>query len=212
MNCKSLLAGLLFSALSMAQVKAQVPDSAQIKYDNFVSEKKSKAKNKYTYSQFAIALRYRDTLGLNTTQVNALYVEVDKLKQKKQHYYDSLGTSIDTRSFESERMTELLSETQYTLLLRLKNHTKALSNSNSDWTEIVLRGLDNNLDPYTVKQQLYDYYITRESIYDRYRHIPMQQNAEARALYASRPAVHKALSKSRRSPANDTLGENLNGN
>ncbi len=43
------------------------------KYERYVKTVKEKAKDKYTYSQFAIAIRYKDTLGLSQMQTTAIY-------------------------------------------------------------------------------------------------------------------------------------------
>lgn len=187
-------------------------DSTKIKYDAFVYEKKSKANDKYTYSQYAIALRYKDTLGLNSTQIDQMYVEIGNLKTRKNEHYTAHKESLDTRSDESERMTQLLTGSQYDLLLRLKNHTKAKSNAENDWKEIELRNMHNELSKPETIEELYEYYIVRESLYDKYRHDPITQSAETRSHYIdNRPIVLKALTKARKSNLNDTMGGNFNG-
>lgn len=212
MKLSTILPFVLFALLFQFRLGAQNLDSIKYEYDNYVQEKKAKASKKFTYSQFAIALRYRDTIGLNSQQIDALYIEVDKLKKLKKSHYDSLKVSLDTRSVESRRTSEILTNTQYTLMLRLKNHTKARSIMNKDWEELTQRNLTDSLNATQVRGYIYEYYLMRESTYDRYRHDLMHQNAAVRELYLNRPRILKKLAKSRRSPNNDTLGENLDGN
>lgn len=187
-------------------------DSTKIKYDAFVQEKKAKAKDKYTYSQYAIALRYKDTLNLNNTQIDQMYIEIKNLKIRKNEHYVAHKESLDTRGDESERMTQLLTGNQYDLLLRLKNHTKAKSNAENDWKEIELRDMHDELSKSETIEELYEYYIVRESLYDKYRHDPITQSAETRSHYINnRPIVLKALIKARKSNLNDTMGGNFDG-
>jgi hypothetical protein len=183
------------------------------KYDDFVFDKKSKASEKYTYSQFAIALRYKDTLQLTTSQVDIMYLEVQNLKDLKNAHYREKKESLDTRSLESSKLVNLLTATQYNLLLRLKNHSKAKSMAESDWKELEVRGLTSSLQKDQTISALYEYYIQRESLYDKYRHDPIQQSEQTKAHYNSnRPVELKTLTKARRSNQNNTLGQNLNGN
>jgi len=187
-------------------------NSTQATYDAFVDEVKSKAKDKYSYSQFAIALRYRDSLALSTPQIDQMYDEVKTLKEMKNAHYEQAHTSLDTRSYESGRMVELLTEDQYDLLLRLKNHTKARSKSDNDWSELELRGLAAEFNQSSTKEELYEYYLKLDSLYDKYRHDPITQYKEAHSHKCnSKPLALIKLIKARQSPDNDTLGEELDG-
>lgn len=164
------------------------------------------------YSQFAIALRYRDTIGLSETQINSLYNEVDNLKRMKNEYYELHGTSYDTREYESSSCTEILTSAQYDLLLRFKNARKAKSFAESDWTELEQRSMDAEYDKEVVLEELTEYYIVRQSIYDKYRHDFVTQKAEGRGWYLDHcPEALKALIKVRRSPLNDTINQGFNG-
>lgn len=193
--------------------KAQEVDSTRLKYDAFVLEKKLKAKDKFTYSQYAIALRYKDTLRLNNTQIDQIYLEIKNLKSIKNEYYRINKESLDTRSQESEKLIQLLTGTQYDLLLRLKNHSKAKMMAENDWKEIETRNLQNLFSESDAKNEMYEYYIVRESLYDKYRHDPITQSSVTRDHYNNnRPIIIKTLTKARRVSQNNTLGQQLNGN
>jgi hypothetical protein len=88
-----------------------------------------------------------------------------------------------------------------------KNQGKAEAFADQDWIEIKQRGLDsiytNRLVTLAV---LFDYYLIRESVYNRFQHDPVRQKAEIRDIYFNRPQVLKSLEKARRSPENNTAG------
>lgn len=180
-------------------------------YDDYVQAKKDNASNKYTYSQFAVALRYRDEIGLNELQVYALYREVATLKNMKNAHYQEHHEGLDTREHESSTMTAILTDDQYTKTLEFKNERKVKSIIDKDIKEMTLRGVLEGEDLEQVKLDLYNYYIVRESLYDRYRHDLIRQSDETRQHYYDRPAILKKLTKARRAPNNNTLGQGFNG-
>ena len=179
---------------------------ADEKYDRYVGTVKEKAKDKYTYSQFAIATRYKDSLALTTVQVTAIYAEIEALKQMKNQYYATNHKSLDTRAYESEHISQILTNSQYTTLLVYKNKTKAEAFAERDWVEIMERGLDSTFTKEIAVSELYNYYLARQCAYDKYQHDPIQQQAEVRELYSHRPIVLRTLQKARRAPLNNTLG------
>lgn len=181
------------------------------KYKIYVAKVRENARHKFTYSQFAIALRYKDSLDINPSQEEWLLSQVGTLKAMKNSHYESTGKSLDTRAYESAAMTENLTLSQYTSLLIIKNQSKAESYANRDWDELVQRGLTEYRDETITKAELVNYYLARQVLYDRFQHDLVQQKIETRAIYPHRPYALKLLQKARRSPQNDTLDENFNG-
>jgi|GEM_PF-1339590 len=177
------------------------------KYERYVKTVKEKAKDKYTYSQFAIAIRYKDTLGLSQMQTTAIYNYIDTLKQLKNQHYATHHKSLDTRAYESTHISTILTESQYTQLLIFKNQSKAEAFAESDWAEVQQRGLDSTYVKEEVLGGLTTYYVNRESVYNRYQHDPVTQKAKAKELYGFRPQVLRALQKARRNPDNNTQGQ-----
>lgn len=177
------------------------------KYERYVKTVKEKAKDKYSYSQFAIAIRYKDTLGLSHMQTTAIYNYIDTLKQLKNQHYATHHKSLDTRAYESAHISTILTENQYTQLLIFKNQSKAEALAESDWAEVQLRGLDSIYVKEEVLGGLITYYVNRESVYNRYQHDPIIQNYMAKELYRFRPQVLRALQKARRNPENNTQGQ-----
>lgn len=211
MSFKFYFLGMVLLFILPNMVLSQSIDSTKTKYDSFVSDRKAKAKDKYTYSQFAIALRYKDSLSLNSYQEERMYEEIKNLKEIKNEHYRLHKESKDTRSIESQTLSQVLTGSQYSLLLRLKNHSKAKSSAENDWKEMELRNMNLQFSKEQSIAELYEYYIVRESLYDKFRHDPIMQTAETKAHYNNRPACMKALTKLRRTNT-DTFGNNLNGN
>lgn len=201
----------ILSYVIIGQLMLSAQQTDREKYDAYVADRKLNAGNKYTYSQFAVALRYRDTLGLNSTQVDRLYQEAAIIKNMKNNNYTTQGHSLDTRAYESTTMTQVLTSQQYIMAMRLKNHTKAKSMAEEAWAELVAKGQTTGLNSTVAQQELYEYYVVRESIYDRFRHDILTRQAELKAHFLDRPAVVTLLYKSRRSPANNTMGGGYNG-
>ncbi len=168
--------------------------------------------NKNSYSQFTEALKHKNETSLSSLQVEALYKEIDELQNIKLNHYKQYGEDLDTRDIESSIMTQILTEEQYTTTLELKNKRKVKSIIDKDIKEMTLRGVLEGEDIEQVKLDLYTYYIMRESLYDRYRHDLIRQSDETRQHYYDRPAILKKLTKARRAPQNNTLGQGFNGN
>ena len=92
-------------------------------------------------------------------------------------------------------------------MLIFKNQSKAEAFAESDWAEVQQRGLDSTYVKEEVLGGLINYYVNRESIYNRYQHDPVTQKAKAKEIYAFRPQVLRALQKARRNPDNNTQGQ-----
>ena len=185
--------------------------SVQQRYDIYVANKKEGAKYRFSYSQFAIALRYKSNLSLTGTQEEALFHQIDTLKRMRDEYYIQTGKGMDTRAYESEIIAQILTSAQYDSMLVLKNKSKAEAAARKDWKELEERLLSSEYDENEVIQELTSYYLTRECIYDKYQHNPTVQQEEVLELRNNRPLVLKALQKSRQSPGNDTLNGSFNG-
>lgn len=180
------------------------------KYEIYVANVKENAKHKYTYSQFAMAIRYKEELDISESQESALMTKIGELKEMKNAYYNQNGKSLDTRAFESEEISQILTAEQYMELLYKKNITKAESYAEKNWLEMVQRNLTEGYQKESVIQELILYYVARQSIYNKFEHDLIQQKSEANVLYKARPLVLKMLQKARRSPGNDTLNGSFN--
>jgi hypothetical protein len=157
-------------------------------------------------SQFALAIKFKDTIGISASQIAAIKLSYDTLKQIQK---DSANSAIrfDGRAFESSRLNNLLTSAQYTLLLILKNKPKAKVFALNDWKEMEIRGIAVNFNKDSSINLLTNFYTARESTYNRYQHDKVQQSNMIRYLYANKPTVLNALFHARRNPDNNTQGQ-----
>ena len=174
------------------------------KYDNYTKTTKEKAKDKYSYTQFAIAIRYRDSLKLSDAQYKAMLNYVDEVKTMKNKYYAANKSSLDTRAFESENIAKSLSNEQYNRLLVFKNTSKATTFAENDWKEVVQRGIDTTFSKQIALLELKRFYLARECTSNKFQHDLVRQKAEIREVYAHKPTILRILEKVRRNPDNDT--------
>jgi hypothetical protein len=174
------------------------------KYDNYVATKKEDAKDKYSYSQFAIAIRYRDSLKVSDNQYQELLTQVGKLKELKNQYYEKYKSGMDSRAYESENIARILTESQYGRLLVIKNYSKVNTYAEADWLEIEQRKIATEFKKEDAIAELKKYYNARECTYNKYQHDLVKQKVFIREVYANRPAVLRILEKIRRNPDNDT--------
>ena len=174
------------------------------KYNKYVKGTKELNKGKYSYTQFAIAIRFKDSLELSTDQYQTMLTYADSLKVLKKAYYDQNKSGFDSRAYESERMTKALSNPQYDRLLTLKNTSKATMLAETDWKELEQRGIDTSFNKSVAMFELTRYYLARENTYNKYQHDLVKQKMQTRELYANRPTVIRVLQKIRRNPDNDT--------
>ena len=178
--------------------------SLEEKYENYTKTVKEKAKDKYSYTQFAIAIRYRDSLKLSDTQYKAMLNYVDEVKTMKNKYYAANKSSLDTRAFESENIVKSLSNEQYNRLLVFKNISKAATFAENDWKEVVQRGIDTTFSKQVALFELKRFYLARECTFNKFQHDLVKQKAEIREIYAHKPTILRILEKVRRNPDNDT--------
>lgn len=180
------------------------------KFDYYTAPKTGE-KSPISYSQLSLAVKNKEILGLSEEVVAKLLQGIDTLKAKKDAFYrENSGKSFDSRPLESEMMISLLSEGQYTKLLYIKNKFKARTYAQNDWKEMETRGMAAVLNKDSTIAALTNFYIARQSAYDRYNHDKIQQSENVRLVYENRPQALNMLIHARRNPQNNTLGQSYN--
>lgn len=198
------------SAAQINTVKSQYDEQIynlfdlEERYNKYVNSKKEINKGKYSYTQFAAAIRFRDSLELSQEQYDLMLSYADSLKTFKTSYYNQYHKPYDSRAYESQRMINALSNAQYDMLLTIKNRTKAQMLAETDWAEVVQRGIDSSFVKDVALFELTRYYLARECTYNKYQHDIIKQKMQIRELYANRPTIIRVLQKVRRNPDNDT--------
>ena len=99
-------------------------------------------------NQFAIGLKCRNILNLTPEVTDSLVYYASYVWQVR----DSLlGVNpfsvVDFGPFESQHLSSLLTEDQYTLLLAYRNQPQAVADAQKDWEDIERRKLTAGLRP-----------------------------------------------------------------
>ncbi len=164
------------------------------------------------FSQLSLAVKFKDSIGIDGGVVSSLLLKLDTLKQMKDSFYSKnpgSKKSLDTRAFESLTLNNLLSEDQYNKLLIIKNTAKSKNYALTDWQELQTRGLASGYDSVTTISQLAGFYLARQNAYDRYAYDAIQQSANIKSVYDNKPAALNVLMHARRNPNNDTNGQSF---
>ncbi len=216
----SLITALIKNGSAVSYIDS-VKASTESRFDSLLSTKENykyyigskKVDNSYpiALTQISLAITYKDSIGLNDSAVNVLLTKLDTLKQMKASFNAQYPDKVfDSRPYESMIMTNILTEDQYSLLLNLKNKVRVKSFAESDWKELVQRGLDKNYNKDSTLSSLSDFYLARQNVYDRYAHDKIKQSANMTVIYNNRPDALKALIHARRNPGNNTIGQSYN--
>jgi hypothetical protein len=162
------------------------------------------------YSQFSLAVRYKTALGLDDAIVNTILQQNQKLRVMKESFYKgNPGKSFDSRAYESETLSNLLTDSQYVKLLAIKNKNKAKTFALQDWRELQVRGMAAGHDRDSTLTELATFYLKRQIAYDRFAHDKLKQSENVNLIYENKPAPLNALIHARRNPANDTQGQSF---
>lgn len=181
--------------------------TAKQQYYYSIAIDKERSKTKYWFTQFSFALQNKDTLKLRTEIADSMFLYIDALNKMKNTFKKkNPGQWFESKAYESEAMTRLLSEEQYTLLLTLKNYEKAKSSAMKDWDEVEVRKIANAFNKEIEIKRLTEYYVEKQNTFDRYAHDKIKQNAVLKYVYDNKPRILNALIKARRTPGNDTQG------
>jgi hypothetical protein len=160
-------------------------------------------------SQFAIAIQYRRALELTGAQVDSLLAKAVLLKKSKEEFSkeDPFG-KYDSKAFESEHMTRILTEDQYSKVLLIKNKSQAKGEAEQDWKELEQRGLSAEYNKENTLKQLNNYYLAKWCAYYRYGNDKIKQSANVKSIEEKAPKALKALKAARKynNPADPVKG------
>ena len=93
-----------------------------------------------TASKFAVAIKYREQLNLDISQVDSLLMEVNIAKNIRK----KLGSNI--KKYEAEHLIKILKNEKYMNLLFIINKEKASAFATDGWHRLKQIGLTNELD------------------------------------------------------------------
>jgi hypothetical protein len=145
-------------------------------------------------SQFALALKYKDILGLRYSLTDTLLDQVMYLNARR----DSIlsvdpDAPIDFGAYEAAHLSQLLTDDQYNLLLSYKNRAQAIADANADWNEMELRGVSTGLNKDDVIRQISGFYILKYNAWNRLAYDKIALWSTQRVISESKPEVLKIL-------------------
>lgn len=181
--------------------------TAKQQYYYSIAVDKERSRTKYWFTQFSFALQIKDTIKLSEALVDSMFLHIDALNKMKNAFKRKNPTQwFESKAYESEVMTRLLTEEQYTKLLTLKNTEKAKSNALADWNDLELRKLTGQFNKELELQRLTEYYIEKQNVFDRYAHNKIKQSTMIKYVYDNKPKILNVLAHAKRNPQNNTQG------
>jgi hypothetical protein len=161
-------------------------------------------------TQFAIALKYKTQLHLRSTLCDtlvkhAMYLE----KQRDSIFFRDPFAIIDFAEYETKYLKPLLTEQQYNGVLLQRNRTYAAANAQTDWQEMVERGLDRGFEKEETIRQITDYYIVKNDAWCRYANDKIKLWANLYAIDQEKPKALKVLDPVRWSGSTQKVNNNL---
>jgi len=161
-------------------------------------------------TQFAIALKFKKDLKLrpslcDTLLQHAMYLE----KQRDSILFIDPFATIDFGEYETKYLTQLLTEKEYTTVLFQKNRTYAAANAQTDWQEMVVRGLDRGFLKEEAIRQMTEFYVVKNEAWCRYANDKIRLWANLYALDQIKPKALKVLDPIRWSGSTEKSTNNL---
>ena len=169
------------------------------RYDSLINVALMRDGSQAGKSQFDIALKNRKSLGLTNAQVDSL-VSGAAMFNKLNNDYSTKDPDgkIDPKAFESDNMSKILTEAQYTKVLVVKNNVQAKNDALRDWKELGLRNIKAGYDSTIVVKQLTTFYLAKYAAYDRYGNDRIKQIANLNAVAVAMPEPLKKLNAARK--------------
>lgn len=181
--------------------------TAKQQYYYSIAVDKERSRTKYWFTQFSYAVQKNDTLKLSEALVDSMFLHIDVLNKMKNAFKKkNPGQWFESKAYESEVMTRLLTDGQYTKLLALKNTEKARSNALADWKDLELRNLTGRFNKEIELQRLTEYYVEKQNVFDRYAHNKIKQSTMIKYVYDNKPKILNVLAHARRNSKNNTQG------
>ncbi len=145
-------------------------------------------------SQIDIAIKLSLELGLTGDQKDQLQISLDQLNAMKLEYKnENPAGEYDSKVFESERLTNILSTDQYTDVLTSKFYGSATNMAVLDWKELVKNGLEVNFDSSNTHLTLTNYHLATLIAFYRYALSQEEQYLAVRRIQEVMPDQMRLL-------------------
>ncbi|MCU0323195.1 MAG: hypothetical protein MUE72_12320 [Chitinophagaceae bacterium] len=152
--------------------------------------------NLYSTSQIDIAIKFATELDLTNDQLSSLHTSLANLREMEAAYRleDPFG-EYDSKAYESETLSNILSQEQYTYVLEAQYYGKSAAMAKKDWQELIRLGLHLEFNETTVKTELTNYHLAVFIAYYRNAHTPDEQYASVVRINEVMPEVMMLLLK-----------------
>ncbi len=124
-----------------------------------------------------------------TKQQKALIIAKGKEEARQEilAYQRPDSFSFNRANYEADVLPTILSDTQYTAALMIKNLAIAKLKASSAWRELTQNGLVKGLDKDSTIQQITPYYLFQSVIADKYTNQPEIRNKLSKGIAAALP-------------------------
>jgi hypothetical protein len=182
-----------------------------VHYDSLIRVSLLRDGSLVSTSQFAIALKYREFLKIDSRILldSLVYHAMNLSRMQDSIRLRDPFVNIDFGDYESMHLSRLLSEEQYTNLLMLRNKTNAFVEAKKDWADLERRKMVQDMKMEETVIQFANYYIARYSSWNRLAHEKKKQTASARMLEEIKPQALKALDAARWNDEPEQPGNSL---
>jgi hypothetical protein len=145
-------------------------------------------------TQLAMALKYKDALKLRPELTDTLVACVMRAnKMRDSAAMTSPFSWLNTEAYESQQLTAILTEEQYTQLLAIKNRPASNKTAQRDWEDMERLQITKELNKETTINQLTNYYIAHASSWTRFSHDRIARTKAVRAVEENKPKALKML-------------------
>jgi len=188
--------------------KDSIIDTLTVSYQNQIDDLVMNGGSIINPSQISIAIKYATELGLSQDQINTLAIKQTELNNLISEFKrNNPESDYDSKVFESEVLSGVLNEEQYTQVLTLKFNATANTLANTDWNELIRLNLNSNYDIVPTKTALSNYHLAVLIAYYRNANRPDVQYSSIRSINEIMPnAMRELLNKwEYHTPYTDTI-------
>jgi hypothetical protein len=192
---------------SYTQTKDSITDTLTKPYQKQIDSLIAKDGSLHNNSQIDVALYYASQLNLTTTQISSLQTALTTLNGLKESFRATNEfAEYDSKAFESETLTGILTAEQHTQVLTTKYYNTAVNMAKQDWAALVNAQLTEGLTEVDTKTELTNYHLAVVIAYYRYAHNLETQYSSINSIKEMRPDALSILLNhwNYKNPYNDT--------
>ena len=156
---------------SYTAAKDSITDTLTVAYQKQIDNLMANSGSLINASQIDIALHYATELRLDAAQIHSLQIKLSELNEAKISFRQANDYGdYDSKAFESEVLSNILSAEQYTQVLTTKYYNTAISMAKQDWVALITSHLTEGLNEVDTKTELTNYHLAIILAYYRYAH------------------------------------------